>query len=145
MNVVVDTDGTRYLLLKRSSDSSLVRDPETNVTKHVENDRLEYLEGESPLETAAKAIPDDIRTLVLATPDARTLGLLIELADREPLGVRELLETSDFCESDLHGRLTLLTAAGVLAETRVGGERGYRVTESMRQTLDTLRSLSPEE
>ncbi|MFP9061041.1 hypothetical protein ACLI4R_10975 [Natrialbaceae archaeon A-chndr2] len=145
MNVVVDTDGTRYLLLKRSSDSSLVRDPETNVTKHVDNDRLEHLEGESPLETAARAIPDDIRTLILATPDERTLGLLVELADRGPLGVRELLETTDFCESDLHGRLTLLTAAGVLAETQVGGERGYRTTESMRQTLETLRSLSLEE
>ncbi|WP_312909660.1 DUF7346 family protein [Natronosalvus caseinilyticus] len=138
MKPVRGDDGTRYLLVKRSSDSSLVRDPTTGEERYVANDRLEALPEESALELAAQAVDDDVRPLLLSIHDERTLGLVLEIAGRGPLGVREILEYSDFCESDLHGRLTVLTAGGVLEETEVGGERGYAISESASRGLELL-------
>ena len=139
MKSVQDDTGKRYLLLKRSEQASLVRDPQTGNECYVQNDRLEDTTDKSALETAARSVSEPLRTLLTNVHDEETLGLLIELADRGPLGVRTLLDGYDFCESDLHGRLTVLTAAGLLEETEVVGERGYRVTDACRTALETLR------
>ncbi|QSW98563.1 DUF7346 family protein [Haloterrigena alkaliphila] len=139
MKSVQDDTGKRYLLLKRSEHASLVRDPRNGNECYVQNDRLEDLD-ESPLETSARTVDDPVRTLLTAVHDEATLGLLIELAERGPLGVRTVLDAYDFCESDLHGRLTVLTAAGLLAETEVAGERGYRITDKCERALEGIRS-----
>ena len=139
MKTVQDDTGKRYLLLKQSEHASLVRDPENGNECYVQNDRLESLD-ESPLETAARTVPDAVRTLLSAVHDDQTLGLVIELAERGPLGVRTLLSSYDLCESDLHGRLTVLTAAGLLEETEVAGERGYRLTETGESALNAIRT-----
>ena len=139
MKSVQDDTGKRYLLLKRSEHASLVRDPRNGNECYVQNDRLEDLD-ESPLETAARTVDDPVRTLLTAVHDESTLGLLIELAEQGPLGVRTILDAYDFCESDLHGRLTVLTAAGLLAETEVAGERGYRITDDCERALEAIRS-----
>lgn len=136
-------DGTRYLRLQRSSDTSLVRDPVTGEERYVENDRLEPID-DAPLAIAARGVDEDVRSLVVAVPDERTLGFLLELADHGPLGVRTILDAYEFCESDLHGRLTMLTMAGVLEQTTVAGERGYALTESGRAGLEALRGRSRE-
>ncbi|WP_246999482.1 DUF7346 family protein [Halosolutus gelatinilyticus] len=138
MKTVRDDTGKRYLLLKQSESASLVRDPETGNECYVRNDRLDVV-GESALETAAQTIDSPIRTLLTNVHDEQTLGLLIELADRGPLRIRTLLDAYDVCESDLHGRLTVLSAAGLIDETEVAGERGYRITEPCRRALDVLR------
>ena len=57
------------------------------------------------------------------------------------LGVRTLLDAYECCESDLHGRVTVLVAAGLLEETEVAGERGYRLTEDCKATLEAIREL----
>jgi hypothetical protein len=138
MRTVEDEDGVRYLLLKESSESSLVRDPESDERRHVPNDALEPVAGESPLATAAGAVAEPVRTLLTAVPDERALGLLLELDERGPLGVRALLEY-DLCESDLHGLLAELRAAGLVTETEVAGERGYETTEVASEGLGRLR------
>ncbi|WP_408958957.1 hypothetical protein [Natrinema sp. 74] len=140
MKAVQDDTGKRYLLLKHSTDASLVRDPETGNECYIQNDRLETIDGESALETAARSVDDPVLTLLTTVHDEETLGLLIELSERGPLDVRTLLDAYDFCESDLHGRLTVLSAAGLLAETDIGGERGYRITEDCEAALAVLRS-----
>lgn len=139
MNTVEDDTGKRYLLLKRSDSASLVRDPETGNECYIQNDRLEAVGDESALETAARSVSDPVLTLLTNVHDEETLGLLVELSARGPLGVRTLLDAYDFCESDLHGRLTVLTAAGLLEETDVVGERGYRITEDCETALETIR------
>ena len=139
MKTVQDDTGKRYLLLKRSEHASLVRDPQNGNECYVQNDRLEDLESESALETAAGCVSDPVKTLLTNVHDETTLGLLVELEERGPLGVRTLLDAYDFCESDLHGRLTVLTAAGLLEETEVAGERGYRVTETCGRALEVIR------
>ncbi|WP_254767684.1 DUF7346 family protein [Salinilacihabitans rarus] len=139
MKTVRDDDGNRYLLLKRSESASLVRDPRTGNQCYVRNDRLEAVDGESPLETAARGVDEPVRTLLRYVHDDRTLGLLIELADRGPAPVRDLLGEYDFCESDLHGRVATLVAAGLLEEADVAGERGYGVTDDCRRALDVVR------
>jgi len=138
MNTVEDDTGKRYLLRKRSEDASLVRDPETGNECYIQNDRLEAVD-QSALETAAQSVSDPVLTLLTNVHDAETLGLLVELAARGPLGVRTLLDAYDFCESDLHGRLTVLSAAGLLEEAEVAGERGYRVTADCETALEALR------
>ncbi|PCR89844.1 DUF7346 family protein [Natrinema ejinorense] len=139
MKTVEDDTGRRYLLLRRSDNASLVRDPETGNECYVQNDRLEAVDGESALETAAGTVSDPVLTLLTNVHDEETLGLLIELSERGPLGVRTLLDAYQFCESDLHGRLTVLSAAGLLEEADIAGERGYGVTEDCERALETIR------
>jgi hypothetical protein len=138
MQTVRDGDGKRYLLVKRSGDSSRVRDPETGEERYVENDAV-TVEGDSPLETAASAVSEPVRRVTTAVHDERSLGLLVELADREAVSVVELLDAYDLCESDLHGLLGEFRAAGLLEETRVHGERGYAATETTKRAVDELR------
>lgn len=139
MRTVRDGDGRRYVLLKESGESSLVRDPASGERRHVPNEELERVEGESPLETAAGAVPGSVRRVLTAVRDERALGLLIELDRRGPLAVRTLLSASDLCESDLHGMLAEFRAAGLITERRVAGERGYDATETAGDALDSLR------
>jgi hypothetical protein len=64
-------------------------------------------------------------------PSDRALGLLAEVRRRDPVSVRTLLDDYALCESDLHGILAEFRAAGLLAETRVAGERGYETTPTL--------------
>lgn len=138
MRTVRDLSGTHYLLLKQSSDASLVRDPETGAQRHIPNDELEPVDGESPLETAAGAVSPAVRTLLSAVHNDRGLGLLVELDTRGPLSVHELLDAYDLCESDLHGLLGEFRAAGLIVESDVAGRRGYDTTETASDALDVL-------
>ncbi len=139
MQTVRDGDGTRYLLLKRSEGSSLVRDPDSGEQRYLDNDELSPAEGASPLETAAEEVDEPIRRLLGAVHDDRTLGLLLVLDAGGPLSVRELLGIDALCESDLHGTVAELRAAGLLEEREVGGERGYATTERAERALSSLR------
>lgn len=136
---VRDAAGNRYLLLKRSGESSLVRDPETGERQHLPNDEIELLE-ESAVSTVLDAVPDEVATLVTAVHDERALAVLLELDAEGPMAVRTLLAEYDFCESDLHGLLGELRAAGLVAETTVVGERGYETTGAGERALTALRS-----
>lgn len=139
MRTVRDADGNDYLLLKESGESSLVRDPETGETCHLPNDELEPVGGESPLSTAATAVPEDLRRVLTAVPDERALGLLVEIEARGPVGVRALLSEYDLCESDLHGLLAEFRAAGLVVEAETNGQRGYDATDTTSDVLAILR------
>jgi hypothetical protein len=136
---VRDEDGNRLLLRKDSGDSALVYDPASGTERHVERSTLTPIESPPLSATAATAIPDDVRQLLLATPNERALGLLVTLADRGPLSVRTLLTDTTVCESDLNGLLASLTAAGVIEESTVGGERGYALADQPRRALEQIR------
>ena len=138
MRTVEDEAGKRYVLLKRSGDSSQVRDPATGEERYVSNDELSTVEGESPLETAARAVPEPTRRVLRAVHSDRALGLLLELGDREPIAVVDLMGSYDLCESDLHGLLAEFTAAGLVTEARVVGQRGYELTDVAREGLAAL-------
>lgn len=140
MRTVRGPDGRTYLLVKRSSDSSRVRDPKTGEERYVVNDELEAVGGESPLETAARAVPESVRRILVATPTERGLGLVVDLVDRGPLPVVELMDAYDLCESDLHGLLTEFKIAGLVEETTVYGERGYEATPVATEGIEHLRA-----
>ncbi|MFC3957291.1 DUF7346 family protein [Halovivax cerinus] len=144
MRPVRTADGKRYLLVKRSADASLVYDPSTGDETYVGTDRLEPIDDVTGLETAAEAIPGPVRRLLGSVHDERTLGLLVELTDRGPLGVRTLIEETSYCESDLAGTLGSLTAAGLIVEVEVDSERGYAATEETKTTISTLRRSATE-
>lgn len=139
MQTVRDSDGATYVLLKESGESSLVRDPRTGERRHVPNADLERVTGESPLETAARGVPEPVRRILTAVRDDRALGLLLELDARGAASVRALLAETDLCESDLHGLLAEFRAAGLVTETRVAGERGYETTAAATVGLAALR------
>lgn len=139
MRTVRDSEGTRYVVLKKSSESSLIRDPHTGERRQVPNADLEPVTGESPLDTSARAVHEPVRQVVTAVRDERALGLLLELDVRGTVSVRALLDETELCESDLHGMVAEFRAAGLVAETRVGGERGYETTEAAEVGLATLR------
>lgn len=135
----VEHDGERYLLVKRAGDASLVRDPETDEERYLPNDEL-TVTGDSPLSVAAAAVPDGIRRVLTAVHTEESLGLLVELHDRGPLSVREILDSYDRCESDLHRLVGELRAAGLVEERDVDGRRGYGTTGLASEGLDDLRS-----
>ncbi len=116
----------RYLLVERAGDACVLAHPGTGDRLVVPADAVAERPAVSPLATAAEAV-DAAPELRAAVPDRRALGLLAELDRRGPTPVRALLEY-DLCESDLHGVLAELSAAGLVAEARVAGERGYRLT-----------------
>ena len=133
----VEHDGDRYLLLKRSTDASLVRDPETGDTRHLPTEELSAT-GDPPLSVAAGRVPEPARRLVSAVDSPTALGLLVELDERGPVAVRTLLGDTELCESDLHGLVGDLRAAGMVAETDAAGKRGYRLTDAGRAGLRTI-------
>lgn len=127
MRTVEDEAGRRYLLRKASSDAWLVRDLRTGREDHLPAETLTVVEGESPLDAAATAVPQSHRE-ALDLPGPRAVGLLATVHADEPVPVRDLLDLTDLCESDLHGLVGELVAAGHLRETSVAGERAYETT-----------------
>ena len=134
----VDHDGDRYLLVKQSDESSLVRDPETGEERYLPNEELSGT-GEPPLAVAARRVPKPTRRLLTAVPSERALGVLFELDECGPMAVRTVLASYELCESDLHGLFGELRAAGLVAEADVDGRRGYRLTDHGREALDSVR------
>lgn len=139
MRVVEDASGRRLLLLKRSSDASLVRDPETGEDRYVPTDELRVRDGVDPLVVAADAVDPAVGDRLGVGFTTRSLGLLVTLA-REPRSARALLEATDLCESDLLGLVSELRAAGLVAETTVDGRRGYDATDQARRALGVRQS-----
>jgi len=134
----VDHDGDSYLLVKRSGESSLVRDPETREERYLPNEELTAT-GEPPLVVAARRVPEPARRVLTAVPSERALGVLVELEANGPMAVRTVLGAYDLCESDLHGLFGELRAAGLVEATDVDGRRGYRLTDRGREGLASLR------
>jgi hypothetical protein len=138
MRTVRDESGRRYLLVKQSGESSLVRDPRTGDERYLENDRLDSVSGESPLETSARRVSSPIRRVLTAVPNDRALGLLVEFYDRGPIPARSVVSAYDLCESDLHGLLAEFRAAGLIEERTAAGERGYGLTDVARDGVASL-------
>lgn len=138
MRTVEDDDGKQWLLLERSEESSLVRDPESGDERHLPIGSLSPVEETTALETSARAVPESVRRVVTGAHSDDALGLLCDLRARGPLSVRAMLSDYELCESDLHGTLASLRAAGLLAEREVAGERGYDLTETARDGIDAI-------
>jgi hypothetical protein len=145
MQTVRDAAGETYLLVKRSAESSRVRDPATGEERYVDNDELRVVDGESPLATAASGVPAPVRRTLRAVRDDRSLGLLAVVVDEGPIAAIDLLDAADMCESDLHGTITAFRAAGLIDEAEVAGQRGYEATPVAVEAIELLRGGSEDE
>lgn len=138
METVEDDEGRRYVRLKRSTGSSLVHNPEREEVTHVPNDRLEPVEGEPPLRTAATAVSEPVRAVLTAVHSERGLGLLIVLDERDDLDAHALLAQTSFCESDLFATLREFAAAELIerstADRWVLTDRGRAAVTALRQS-----------
>jgi hypothetical protein len=139
MRTVETPDGERRLLLSESDGTARIRNPATGDERTVDAETLEPLPDEA-LAVAAEGVPESVRRAVTAVHDERTLGVLVSLVDDGPTAVVDLLSYSGLCESDFNGLFGELRAAGLVAECRVAGERGYRATETAEEAVETLRS-----
>lgn len=138
MRTVTGPDGTRYVVRERRPDVWVLTDPSSGETTTAPPEDLTLVDGVDPLEIAASAVANPLRTLVLTVPDERALGLLVELRARGPTPVRTIVEWTDRCESDLHGLLTSLRAAGVIEETTRNGTQAYALTDDGATAIDEL-------
>jgi len=136
--IVADRDGMRYVLEGATGDSWLIWNPRTGERCHLPAETLERVADVAPLDAIADAFPVGANDLD-GVPDRRALGLLLDIDASGPTGVRALLDGTALCESDLHGRLGEMQAAGLLREVRVAGERGYKTTESAAAAIEELR------
>lgn len=125
--------GHRFLLVDRTGDVCVLARPATGERVAVPAGGVEDLPEEPPLGTVGRAA-DPAAELREAVPGIRALGLLAELERRGPTPVRALLEY-ELCEADLQGVLAEMSAAGLVAEVTVGGERGYRLTDRAARLL----------
>jgi len=126
MQTVRDAAGETYLLVKRSAESSRVRDPATGEERYVDNDELRIVDGESPLATAASGVPAPVRRTLRAVRDDRSLGLWRSSSTRDRSPRSTSLDAADMCESDLHGTITEFRAAGLIDEAEVAGSAATR-------------------
>lgn len=138
MRTVKDGSGTHYLLVKRSGEEWLVRDPDTGRETYRPATDFELVEDRSPLAVTATAVPESVRAVLTGVRTEQSLGLLVALDRHGPLSVRSMLDRFEFCESDLHGQLAEFRAAGLIEERRVAGERGYATTATATEAIATL-------
>ncbi|MEF8974993.1 MAG: hypothetical protein V5A21_02045 [Halapricum sp.] len=127
MRVVRDEEGSYYVL--QDSDGETCRIREVTTATLTTRPCAEL----SPI-TAADVLGAD--GLAGAIGSIRALALLIELDVSGPTSARGLLDRFDVCESDLHGVTAQLRTAGLIEQTTVHGERGYRVTERASDALE---------
>lgn len=144
MQTVAGPDGETYVLEKRSSQSSRVRDPRTGDVTTMPNDDLDFSESDDPLEVAAEAVDADVRAVLRAAGNERALGLLLTLHRRGPTGVRVLLDDTTCCESDLLGLVTGLRASGLLEPSDTPTGEGYALTEQGERGVEKLRGIESE-
>ncbi|MGM0604703.1 MAG: DUF7346 family protein [Halobacteriota archaeon] len=139
MRSVRDENGDTYLVRKATDEAYLLVDPATGTEEYRPRSAFEPVADTSPLSVAATGVPRSIRRVLTATHDDRSLGLLVEIVDRSPVAVTDLLEEYDLCESALHGLLSEFTAAGLIEETTVWGTRGYEPTPLAIDAIDRIR------
>jgi len=137
MRTVRDGDGRECILVERGSETSRVYDPAAGETRTLPTANVEASDAD-PLSVTARSVPPEARTLLRSVATDAGLGLLVDLDERGPRGVREMLDAYGLCESDLHGTLAEFRVAGLVEETTVDGRRGYRVTEEASAALALL-------
>jgi hypothetical protein len=142
MRTVRDGDGRVYVLRSESGESATVYDPETGASRTRPMADLTPVDAD-PLAVLGAAVPRHRRPLLGTVETSGALGVLVDLHERGPRGVRAMLEAYDRCESDLHGLLAELQVAGAVEKVTVGGERGYALTGAATDALDAALCTVP--
>jgi hypothetical protein len=128
----VVTDGDRYYILQRVfGDDCHVRTLPSGETTTMLAASLSPADIEAALETVDDGLADE------RVGSNAAAGLLLELVVDGPASARGLLDRFDVCESDLHGTVAELRAAGLLEPTTVHGQRGYRAIIDGSQRVET--------
>ena len=139
MRAVVDAAGRRSLLLREHGEQAVLRDVETGERRTASLEDLASLDG-GPLGTLVTDVPPSLPSPLDRAPTDRALALLVELHVAGPRPVRDLLADTTLCESDLHGLVGDLRAAGLVQDEPVAGERGYDLTPSATAAMVDLES-----
>lgn len=124
MRAVRGPDGAPLVALERPT-GTVVYDPREGERVPPATGPLEELDAD-PLAVAAAGVDAPVA--------GAGAGVLVDL-EVGARSVRGMLESYERCESDLHGILAELAAAGLVAETDVRGRRGYELTEAGREAL----------
>lgn len=139
MELVRDDAGRPLVPVERDGETWEAFDVATGRRRTLAAIALEPVTDEPPLRVAARALPPAASPPLDSIHDELAMGVLVFLDASGPHAVETLLGIDGLCESDLHGAVGELTAAGLVEETGVDGHRGYRTTERARDALRTLR------
>lgn len=138
MRVVRDTDGDLFRLVESSSGAAVVEDPASGERRRLPIEDLERVTAATLSDAVGPDAPEPVRRLRSAVRDDLSLSLLLVVAERGPTAVETIVDWTDACESDLHGRFAELRCAGLLSETTVHGRPGYEATDDAIAALDRL-------
>lgn len=136
MRIVRDDDGRFSVLVDATGSTCRARSLHDGTERTVPSDELTVVEPADALDVLGIDADERDSLRKMARTD-RAIGLLVELNTAGPLSVRTILDRFDICESDLHGLVTELRAAGFLEPATVYGERGYRTTDRATDLLAT--------
>lgn len=125
MVTVEDESGRRYILLKRSRESSLVLDIDTGERSYRPNRTLTTIvDSRPPLEEGG---------WLTEYPHPGARELLSRIDHKDPQRIRDLLANTTLCESELFALIRELELEGVIEQTTIDGEPGVTLTVSENQ------------
>lgn len=139
MRLVRDQSGRAHVVSARDGDHLDIVDPATGRERTVPATDVDPVVDEPELPVLAAALPTDPGSPLDGIGDPRAVGLLGVLEAAGPLPATMLLAFESLCESDLHGIVGELSAAGYVEQTTVDGRSGYRTTAAAERTLAGLR------
>lgn len=134
VRIVEGPDGQTHLVVDRRSGQVRLRKLSTG------EERWEAPSGLTPVDTLDLEIVG--AETKMASGDlsgvhtTRGVGLVALLAQAGAVSVRDLLEFTHCCESDLNGLLAELQAGGVVESAAIEGHRSYRLTDASAHELD---------
>lgn len=139
MRLVRDASGRVNVVRSRGTEELTIVDPVTGAERTVSATTVAPVADESELHLVADAIPTPIEPPLATVGDPRALGILGVLEAAGPLPATTMLAFESLCESDLHGIVGELRAAGLVEEAIVDGRRGYRTTQAAEDALAHTR------
>lgn len=127
------------MLLEIESNQCRIREVTSGESTWVKRSGISITDDVS-LRRIGEAAPATTRDIESAIGTARGWGLVLVVGAASPVSVRALLDTTTECESDLNGLLTELEVGDILERTDVAGERGYQLTETASNVVETVWS-----
>jgi hypothetical protein len=141
VRIATGPDGRWGVVLESDGAECRIRELRSGNSRWVPHSSLSSTHTAS-LHQVGQEVPDPVRASVAAIRTPRGWGLTLVVGAASPVAVRELLEATTECESDLNGLLAELEAGGILERSELGGERAYELSDPGASAVESVRSGS---
>lgn len=141
MRLARGSESEWVVVLKTEGTQCRIRDLVSGDTRRVAESTLSSAQTAS-LQEIGHLVPDSARPPVSAIRTAPGWGVVLVVGAASPVAVRELLDATTACESDLNGLLAELEAGGVLDRTEIAGERAYELSDAGASAVEFVWAAS---